>query len=257
MNRKFRWGEIPGAPKKTFTLIELLVVIAIIAILAAILLPTLGMAKESAKKISCISNFKQMYSAIMFYAGDNNSWMPPTDENPRHIYYMNEYLRQKCAPLGMEPLIMVDKPGGVFFCPTITVANKSPCWNGSAVGKYYQTNYRQSINQTSDKRCGGWNYGTGATFSMAERYRRLDSIKLNSVIMGEMNFQSSIASAGTSWNVTTNLYGSFATASALTSSFRPAFNHNNSTNFLICDGHVESARFTGRSLYDLNFILKR
>jgi prepilin-type N-terminal cleavage/methylation domain-containing protein/prepilin-type processing-associated H-X9-DG protein len=62
--------------QRAFTLIELLVVIAVIAILAALLLPALALAKEKAKQISCVSNQRQWGLALQMYVSDFSEGLP-------------------------------------------------------------------------------------------------------------------------------------------------------------------------------------
>lgn len=60
-----------------FTLIELLVVIAIIAVLAALLLPTLNKAREQSHRAVCMSNLRQVNVGLLTYTGDFDDYFPP------------------------------------------------------------------------------------------------------------------------------------------------------------------------------------
>jgi len=66
----------------SFTLVELLVVIAIIAILASLLMPTFGKAKEQARAIDCVNNLRQIGIALQLYVDENGNRLPVMRDKP-------------------------------------------------------------------------------------------------------------------------------------------------------------------------------
>jgi len=109
-----------GARKRAFTLIELLVVIAIIAILAAILFPVFAQARDKARQASCLSNGKQMGTALMMYVQDydetffnQKEWDEIVDVGSGFWGpHYNTYVRW---PFALYPYI---KNTQVFKCPS-------------------------------------------------------------------------------------------------------------------------------------------
>ena len=96
-----------------FTLIELLVVIAIIAILAAMLLPSLGRAKNKAQQVKCASNLKQMNLAHFMYVGDFGRSVPYDLGNSLWMAKLMDYQAKvhlvRYCPSAPEPRYRVNR----------------------------------------------------------------------------------------------------------------------------------------------------
>ena len=108
----------------SFTLIELLVVIAIIAILAAMLMPALQKARESARNIACLSNVKQLSAGILFYADSYDEWLPAGYngyEGSNKTYPWSSIIYNMIvggSDSGKYSIASYGKPGRIFTCPS-------------------------------------------------------------------------------------------------------------------------------------------
>ena len=109
-------------PRNGFTLVELLVVISIIAVLLAILMPSLRMAREQAKSILCASNLRQTGLGFMLYAIDYNGYTVPnticySQYGPMLI---RDNYNQHPVNLGTLYVYNYLKTPGVYYCPSAT-----------------------------------------------------------------------------------------------------------------------------------------
>jgi prepilin-type N-terminal cleavage/methylation domain-containing protein/prepilin-type processing-associated H-X9-DG protein len=120
-------------PRRAFTLIELLVVIAIIAILAAMLFPVFSQAREQARAISCLSNMRQLGTAVQLYVQDYDERMffrtSGTNSNVTRTDARNSSNASKWWNL-MMPYV---KNNQLFQCPSDGTPTLSPDPNGKDV----------------------------------------------------------------------------------------------------------------------------
>jgi prepilin-type N-terminal cleavage/methylation domain-containing protein/prepilin-type processing-associated H-X9-DG protein len=103
-----------------FTLIELLVVIAIIGIIASMLLPVLGQAKEKANGTKCMNNLKQMQLAWMLYADDYNGVLVPNAGTAVGQNWItgDPNLDADTTPIKQGLLYPYNQSAGIYKCPS-------------------------------------------------------------------------------------------------------------------------------------------
>jgi prepilin-type N-terminal cleavage/methylation domain-containing protein/prepilin-type processing-associated H-X9-DG protein len=155
---------------QAFTLIELLVVIAIIAILAALLLPALGGARERTRTVSCLNNLRQLQVCWFQYADDNAGTMVPNNfvyfvsvgsSNSSRLGEDSLTWCHSLAPLDTNPinhssslLFAYHSSPGIYHCPadrstvegrpdlprnrSYNMSNSINCWQADGYRKYSQ-----------------------------------------------------------------------------------------------------------------------
>jgi len=125
-----------GARSYAFTLIELLVVIAIIAILAAILFPVFAQVRQKARLTSCLSNLKQLGSALSMYVQDYDEMLTP---------HLDRWPKGKPSPDAGTSVVANSlkaawgpyiKNDGVFRCPGDTAVEATK-WNTGETSYWY------------------------------------------------------------------------------------------------------------------------
>lgn len=141
----------PSRTRRAFSLVELLVVIGIVGLLIALLLPTLSRSREAAKTVQCLSQLRQLGTAIFNYATNNRGLTPAWSY--RHEYPNDPYVGDPTAPNWSGPgwVVLLErytnqKPDGPLYnCPAYPDAERRVNYFMGARWMYKQRPLLRSI----------------------------------------------------------------------------------------------------------------
>jgi prepilin-type N-terminal cleavage/methylation domain-containing protein/prepilin-type processing-associated H-X9-DG protein len=198
---------------KGFTLVELMVVITIISLLAAMLLPALKKAKDTAQSIKCLGNLKQLGLGALNYADDYNGRLPPNcmgsaadNANPYLWHFFIKSLGYDGGPA--KAARRYSKGYDVWYCPSSSDALKKISLTGwESRGCYTENIWLEWV--------GG---GRIQSLKVPEKQFMLGDISGTGMASGQHYYIGDPSGMG--------------------------FYHNNSVNLVFVDGHAESVKST-------------